>query len=281
MGTFFWKWWGIHGICFLFSGMVYFHKRLLLIFIMTHVFHLVTRSDTPLLVSCLLLMNAIHALGWLHGYFIGLEWILPLLAMILTVVCWFRDIHRESSYFGCHSTRVVRGLHVGFYFFIVSEIMLFGTFLGSYFYFSASPGVVLGENWPFTIDCGPSMLGLPILGTMLLITSSVLVTVASSSYWRWSSLWLWLFSAFLGMVFISLQAYEYVTVDVLFTDAVYGSLFFIITGLHGLHVFIGLVWLMWSWVSSVRGYSNSGWILSGVYWHFVDYVWLVVLVTLY
>lgn len=126
------------------------------------------------------------------------------------------------------------------------------------------------------------------IGTVLLLGSSVPMFRAEASIKADSvrGLQLGLLASFLmGSAFLGVQAYEYAAAEFGLTDNAYTSLFFIITGIHGLHVLIGLALNTW-----VQGRANAGHFTStrheavrnvALYWHFVDVIWIFILATVY
>lgn len=112
-------------------------------------FHLVDPSNWPILVSFSLLNLTIGAVAYMHGYPNG-GTILSL-GLFLTVsgmILWFRDVITESTYLGCHTLEVQKGLIIGFILFIVSEVFAFLSVFWAFFHSSLSPAIELGGNWP-------------------------------------------------------------------------------------------------------------------------------------
>jgi heme/copper-type cytochrome/quinol oxidase subunit 3 len=168
---------------------------------------------------------------------------------------------------------------------IATEAALFAVLLASYFYIRfREPGA-----WPPDGIADPSLL-VPVIMTVLLAASSIPAYLADRSVRRGDLERLELYLAatlVLGACFLALQAWEYFDKAGLFrpqTDT-YGSLFYTITGLHGLHVIVGLVLLSWVLVWSFAGrYGRDrhlGVEVSSLYWHFVHIAWLVVFLSLY
>jgi heme/copper-type cytochrome/quinol oxidase subunit 3 len=169
---------------------------------------------------------------------------------------------------------------------ILTESALFATLIFSYFYLRFRSG----PAWPPSGIDAPS-LALPLIMSAILWSSSLPVHLAdrgirrgNTRALRWGLLAGWL----LGATFLVLQlAVEYPEVLREFTPRTnaYGSLFFTITGLHGLHVLVGLVFSIWIQVRAWKGAFDEERHVSvqnfAMYWHFVDTVWLFVLLTLY
>jgi heme/copper-type cytochrome/quinol oxidase subunit 3 len=169
---------------------------------------------------------------------------------------------------------------------IATESMLFGSLVASYFYlrFTESP------VWPPDGIAKPT-LELPLIMTAILWSSSIPVHLADAAIrkGKQTGLRLWLAAGFmLGAIFLALQlGLEYPEKLAEFTPRTnaYGSLFFALTGLHGSHVLVGLMFSLWVQVRAWRGAFDAERHVTvqnfTMYWHFVDAVWAVVLFTLY
>jgi cytochrome c oxidase subunit 3 len=183
-----------------------------------------------------------------------------------------------------HSSSRVPTILVGIYLFLASEAMLFGSFFAAY-YFARVAGDH-GDAWP------PEGMKLPVylalLNTIILVTSSFTVHWAMQSIKRdnraglISGLGL---TFLLGLTFIVIQGREYTRLGFAPKDNAFATTFFGLTGLHGLHVFVGLNLLLYAFIRSVRGHYSSkhhhGVEVPGIYWHFVDVMWIIVYVTVY
>ncbi len=174
---------------------------------------------------------------------------------------------------------------LGIYLFIASEIMLFGSFFTALFF----ARVIVGpETWP------PEGFHLPVylafVNTIILVTSSFTMHWALQSIKRnyRAGLIAGLSLTFLlGLTFLLIQAREYTRIGFGPGDNAFASTFFGLTGLHGAHVFVGLTLLMTALVRSIRGHfgpdahDHLGVEIPGIYWHFVDVMWIIVYVTVY
>jgi heme/copper-type cytochrome/quinol oxidase subunit 3 len=168
---------------------------------------------------------------------------------------------------------------------IATESMLFAALIASYFFLRFKWGV----EWP-PGDIPPPGVELPLVMSALLWSSSIPVHMADrgirrGDQWR---LRMGLAAGFvLGAAFLGLQGLEYAETLEAFTPTtdVYGSLFFTITGFHGLHVFVGLMFSLWTQVRAWRGAFDRDRHLTvqnfTMYWHFVDAVWVFILFTIY
>jgi cytochrome c oxidase subunit 3 len=164
---------------------------------------------------------------------------------------------------------------------IVTEGSLFGYLLFSYFYLSSQAE----QHWP--PEGLPSLL-LPGINTAILAASSVCVWASERCVARkkkWGSMMGMVLAIMLGALFVGIQLAEWSNKTFGMTSDLYGSLYFTITGFHMLHVVIGLVilllllvWISFSYFDEKRHAAIT---IGGIYWHFVDVVWLFVFTTLY
>jgi cytochrome c oxidase subunit III len=184
-----------------------------------------------------------------------------------------------------HASSRVDARLLGIYLFIASEVMLFGSFFTAYFFARV---IVPNETWP------PEPFELPVylalVNTVILMTSSVTMHWALQSIKRnyRAGLIAGLTLTFLlGLAFLLIQIREYTRIGFAPKDLAFGSTFFGLTGLHGAHVFVGLNLLAYALVRSVRGHygpaahDHLGVEIPGIYWHFVDVMWIVVYTTVY
>jgi cytochrome c oxidase subunit 3 len=171
---------------------------------------------------------------------------------------------------------------LGILLFIASEIMLFGSFFTAYFFVR----VVNGEPWPLP----PFELPVFVAGvnTAILLTSSFTVHWALQSIKRGNRSGLQAgltLTFFMGLAFLLTQILEYHRVGFSPHDGSFGTIFFCLTGLHGAHVFVGLCLLLMATIRAFRGHfspeAHWGVELPGIYWHFVDAMWIVVYTTVY
>ncbi|MEO8290202.1 MAG: cytochrome c oxidase subunit 3 [Gaiellaceae bacterium] len=194
------------------------------------------------------------------------------------------EAHADHPPVANRSSRVDSRL-LGIYFFIASEVMLFGSFFSAYFFARVTAGT--GE-WP------PKPFELPVylalLNTIILVTSSFTMHWALQSIKRNNRQGLIAGLALtfgLGLTFLLIQAREYTRLGFSTHDLAFGSTFYGLTGLHGVHVFIGLTLLLTALVRSARGHygpaahDHLGVEIPGIYWHFVDVMWIVVYTTVY
>ena len=174
---------------------------------------------------------------------------------------------------------------LGILLFIVSEVMLFGAFFASYFFLR----VVANDGpWP------PEGFELPV--AVAFTNTCILVSSSFTMHWALESirsgnhrgLKMGLVSTFLlGATFLFIQINEYIHIGFSARDDAFGSIFYGLTGLHGAHVFVGLLLLTFANVRAWRGHfgpaakDHLGVEVPGIYWHFVDVMWIIVFVTIY
>nr|UJG45246.1 cytochrome c oxidase subunit III [Lepidostoma hirtum] len=252
-----------------------------------HPFHLVNYSPWPLTgaLSTLTLMAGL--IYWFYNFNLILC-SLGLIITLLTMYQWWRDISREGTYQGYHTYKVTLGLRWGMILFIVSEIFFFIAFFWAFFHNNLTPSILIGSNWPPTAIHPFNPFQIPLLNTIILLTSGITVTWAHMSIlennFSQTTFSLTL-TVMLGIYFTMLQAYEYMEASFTIADSIYGTSFFLATGFHGFHVIVGTTFLL---VCLLRHLKNSfssehhfGLEAAAWYWHFVDVVWLFLYTVMY
>ena len=171
---------------------------------------------------------------------------------------------------------------LGMLLFIISEIMVFGGFFTAYFFIR----VAQGNPWPAPGTTLP--VGVAGFNTAILVSSSFTIHWAETSIKRGNRFGLkagMLLTFLLGCSFLFIQINEYANIGFAPQDAAQQTIFFSLTGLHGAHVFIGLLLLLFVTIRAFRGHyspeEHRGVEVPGIYWHFVDVMWLVVYTTVY
>nr|UKE80169.1 cytochrome c oxidase subunit III [Pyrota palpalis] len=252
-----------------------------------HPFHLVDVSPWPLLgsLSAMIVMTGI--IKWFHLYNSNLL-LIGFLSMLLIMYQWWRDISREGTFQGLHTMNVTVGLRWGMILFITSEVFFFISFFWGFFHNSLAPTFELGMMWPPKGIQAFNPIQIPLLNTLILLTSGLTVTWAHHSLMENNhnqALQGLVMTVILGLYFSALQGYEYLESPFTISDAAYGSSFFMATGFHGIHVIIGTTFLM---VCLIRHYLNHfsqihhfGFEAAAWYWHFVDVVWLFLYISVY
>jgi len=219
------------------------------------------------------------------GYYIL---IIGLLILILTSVFWFLDISREAVVNGYHTKIVRQGLKLGFLFFITSEIMLFFGFFWAFFHSALSPSIEVGTIWPPVGLRVIPVFEFPLFNTFVLIISGFSVTWVHRAISLGSfkdSIDGFMITILLGLFFIFLQGLEYYESTFNLQDGVYPSAFFMLTGLHGCHVIVGVCFLFVCFISLLSNHYLTNHYLRLVfaiwYWHFVDIVWIILFLSVY
>lgn len=254
-----------------------------------HPFHLVSPSPWPLDTSSCLLVLTSNVVLTLHGFFYSSY--LLLLAFISLIGCmslWFRDIISEGTYTGNHTLAVQKGLNMGVGLFIVSEALFFLSIFWAYFHSALSPTIELGAHWPPMGIEAVNPFELPLINTVILLSSGFTVTYAHHSVIqgnRMGSLNGLVYTCILAIIFTAFQAVEYNVSFFNISDSTFGSCFYFGTGFHGLHVIIGTAFLavgLWRMLAYHLTENHHLGLESGIlYWHFVDVVWIFLFISIY
>ena len=176
----------------------------------------------------------------------------------------------------------VEAQFLGMLLFIISEIMLFGAFFTAYFFIR----VVNDAPWP--ADGTHLPVAVAGVNTAILISSSFTMHWALESAKNENRAGLragLLTTLLLGFTFLCIQINEYVHIGFAPSDHAQGSIFYGLTGLHGAHVFVGLTLLLFATIRAFRGHftpnEHRGVEVPGIYWHFVDVMWILVYTSIY
>lgn len=252
-----------------------------------HPFHLVDVRPWPLTGALGTIILVSGVIKWFH-LFNSYLFLLGVLITIITIYQWWRDITREGTFQGKHSLSVSVGLRWGIILFITSEIFFFISFFWAFFHRRLAPSIEIGLIWPPKGIQPFNPFQIPLLNTIILISSGITVTWAHHALLNNNSTKTsqgLVLTVILGLYFTSLQALEYWEAPFSIADAVYGSSFFIATGFHGIHVIIGSSFLL---IILIRHLNNHfsishhfGFEAAAWYWHFVDVVWLFLYVSIY
>jgi len=282
-----------------------------------HDYHIVDPSPWPLVGSLSVFVLALGAIAWMrtgNGGLFGVEgpWIffIGLLGVFATMIGWWRDVVHESVVQG-HHTRVVQlHLRYGMILFIASEVMFFVAWFWAYFDAALFPAAetiagdqmigltarqeATGGQWP-PVATGDGRFvstfdpwGLPLVNTLVLLLSGTTVTWAHHALLqndRRGLIWGLVLTIILGLSFTALQAYEYMHAAFEFSGHIYGSVFFMATGFHGVHVIVGTLFLAVCLLRALMGQFTAekhfGFEAAAWYWHFVDVVWLFLFASIY
>ena len=250
-------------------------------------FHLVELRPWPILSSIGRLNIVLTGILLMNRNLMKLPF-LSFVALTLIALAWWRDIHREASLQGLHPQKVIAGLKTGILLFIVSEVFFFISFFWAFLHRRLSPVIELGQNWPPSQIQSFNPIGIPLLNTILLLSSGVSITWSHHEMIKGNfkkantSL---LLTIALGLTFSFFQAFEYVSSPFSISDSAYGSTFFMATGFHGIHVIIGSTFLLISKkrleTIATRKIHITGFECAAWYWHFVDVVWLFLYTLVY
>lgn len=252
-----------------------------------HPFHLVDIRPWPILGSLRALILITGIIKWFHFFNTNLFFI-SLISIILIIYQWWRDISREATFQGNHTLSVSLGIRWGIILFITSEVLFFARFFWRFFHNRLAPAIEIGIIWPPKGIEVFNPIQIPLLNTLILLTSGLTVTWAhhrliENNYKQRNQALI--FTVILGLYFSILQGYEYLESPFSIADASYGSSFFIATGFHGIHVIIGTTFLLTCLLRLNKNHFSQihhfGFEAAAWYWHFVDVVWLFLYISVY
>nr|AFI23440.1 cytochrome c oxidase subunit III [Ceratocombus japonicus] len=252
-----------------------------------HPFHLVDMSPWPIISAVGAMTLTSGMIMWFHMWNPNLM-ILGISITIMSMIQWWRDVIRESTYMGYHTIKVYNGMKWGMILFIISEILFFMSFFWGFFHSSLSPTIELGSNWPPMGILTFNPMQIPLLNTIILLSSGISVTWAHHSIMennQSSTSQALIITIMLGFYFTAMQALEYMESSFSISDSVYGSSFFMATGFHGIHVMIGTTFLFIILTRHIMNQFSKthhfGFEAASWYWHFVDVVWLFLYISMY
>lgn len=254
-----------------------------------HPYHLVSPSPWPFNTSVSLLNTTISAALSFHVFYHKMITLfLALITVIYSMSLWFRDVISEGTYLGNHTLAVQRGLNMGVGLFIISEALFFLAIFWAFFHSALSPTIELGAQWPPMGIESINPFELPLLNTVILLSSGVTVTYSHHSLIqnnRGAALNGLVLTVILAFIFTALQGVEYTVASFTISDGTYTSCFYFGTGFHGLHVIIGTAFLsvgLWRLLAYHSTENHHlGYESAILYWHFVDVVWLFLYVSVY
>jgi cytochrome c oxidase subunit 3 len=171
---------------------------------------------------------------------------LALIALILSMSLWFRDVISEGTYLGNHTLAVQKGISMGVALFIISEALFFLAIFWAFFHSALAPTIELGAKWPPVGISSINPFELPLLNTVILLSSGVTITYSHHSLIqgnRSGALYGAVYTIILAVIFTSLQGIEYAVSSFTISDGTYSSCFYFGTGFHGIHVMIGTAFL--------------------------------------
>ena len=274
-------------------------------------------SRFPVLVAAGLLLLFFGAGQWINGHGWGAYMSLAgILIWAFVIQQWFRLAISESEG-GLYSDRIDVSFRWSMSWFIFSEVMFFGAFFSALYWtrLHALPNLGNLENavlWPDFKAVWPSSgvgftgspagivepfqtMGpwpIPTINTLLLLSSGVTLTIAHHALIAGKRAqcigFMWL-TVLLGITFLGFQAFEYhhayTELNLKLSSGAYGSTFFMLTGFHGFHVFVGMLMLLFITIRLMKGHftpdRHFGFVGAAWYWHFVDVVWLGLYIVVY
>ena len=274
-------------------------------------------SAYPVMAAIGLFFVILGAGQWINGHEWG-AWSLAagMIWWLGTLFVWFREAIGESES-GQYSQRIDLSFRWSMSWFIFSEVMFFGAFFTALWWARTHSLPILGslDNallWPDFKAVWPSVAAgvtgspadivepfqtvgpfwLPTINTALLLSSGVTLTIAHhalrANHRAQCLRFMWA-TVLLGVLFLFVQGYEYhhlyTELNLKLTSGAYGSTFYMLTGFHGLHVFIGMLMLFFITLRIQKGHftpeRHFGFEGAAWYWHFVDVVWLGLYVLVY
>ena len=272
-----------------------------------HDYHLVNPSPWPFTGAVGALTMAIGGVAWmqmmkggalhLFGLNMANPWLffMGLAIVLYTMFAWWSDTIKEAHQ-GDHTQVVSIHLRYGMIMFIASEVMFFVAWFWAFFDASLFSGEAIqasrvaytGGVWPPKGIEVLDPLHLPLYNTVILLLSGTTVTWAHHALIHGDRKGLvngLILTVGLGIIFTSVQAYEYAHAPFTFKDSLYGATFFMATGFHGFHVLIGTIFLTVCLLRAMKGHftpkQHFGFEAAAWYWHFVDVVWLFLFACVY
>lgn len=255
--------------------------------IKTHHFFIVELRSFPILIS----INSFNLLSSLLNFFKETSYLNFTFSLINCSFCmffWWICYTKEASIEGKSSIYLDEGLKISIILFISSEIFFFFSFFWSYFHYFLAPIFEVGIIWPLEGLKIFEYNEVPLLNTLILLRSGMILTCSHYfliTNFKWACSFSLILTSFLGLIFSLLQSAEYSSSFFRINDGSFGTVFFLLTGFHGLHVIIGTMFLLTTWfkinLSQLNYIEDIIFELSSWYWHFVDVVWLFLFFFLY
>lgn len=252
-------------------------------------FFLLTPSPWPLFSSFAVLLMLTGFAAFVNYYVSGLFcFLLGVFFVILAFIFWCRDLIREMTFLGRTSMLIEANLKWAFWFFILSEALLFFSFFWAFFHSSLEPVIQLGAMWPPLESIEMNSLQIPVNNTLFLLASGVALTWAQYGVigGQFKEVIFGFIVLFVYAIYFMLsQWHEYVVAFHQVNDSVFGSSMYILTMFHGGHVLIGSIFLFVCFVRFLLGHFQPvnylALTLAAWYWHFVDVIWVVVFLWIY
>ncbi|MDH6266605.1 cytochrome c oxidase subunit 3 [Rhizobium sp. SG_E_25_P2] len=274
-----------------------------------HDYHIIDPSPWPILSSFaafVMMFGAVCLFRWVHDAPFNLfgfdfaraaywPFAIGLILTLYSMFAWWADTVKEAHQ-GHHTRVVAIHLRYGMIMFIASEVMFFVAWFWAYFDASLFPAEAIqasrveftGGQWP---PKGMEVLDpwhLPLYNTVILLLSGTTVTWAHHALLhndRKGVIQGLVLTVLLGVLFSFVQVYEYMHAPFAFSESIYGATFFMATGFHGFHVFVGTIFLLVCLFRAAAGHFTAqqhfGFEAAAWYWHFVDVVWLFLFFSIY
>jgi cytochrome c oxidase subunit 3 len=276
-----------------------------------HDYHILPPSPWPFIGSASATMMALGLIAWIKGGVFGIEkgqwWLfaLGISGVLYTFFGWWSDVIKEANA-GDHTPVVSIGLRYGMVLFIASEVMFFVAWFWIFFemalfhHHRTLSGIeevrTAWASWPPAGVEAVSPWHLPLVNTLTLLLSGTTITWSHHALQqgdRNGAKWGLILTILLGALFTTIQIYEYSHINhehLFYSEAaansgLYGSTFFLATGFHGFHVFVGTLFLIVCLIRLMNGAftpkQHFGFEAAAWYWHFVDVVWLFLFAFVY
>ncbi len=252
-----------------------------------HPFFVVEESFWPLLLSLRRFNILFSFVGLIRKKCRREVFFLNLVLGIFTLFLWGKDVDLEGK-IGAHTKEIETSLKWSIGWFISREVLFFFRFFWGFFYFRIRSSIEIGEEWPPLMVHPLDAFSIPLLNTIILLRRGISLTWGHHSLilgnWK-ERVQGFIITISLGIYFTLLQGGEYLERTFSFNDSLWGRIFYLATGFHGLHVIIGTSLLLMCF----RGFFFQRHIRNhhiGVearrwYWHFVDVVWLFLFISIY
>lgn len=259
-------------------------------------FHIVQYRPWPLILSFNVGSILTRMVFWFYTINLA-NLLIRTTTSILILSVWWGDVNNEALY-GDHTYYNQEGVEWGMIIFITSEIIFFFGFFWTYYHRSLSPNVEIGVEWPPLGVEAIDPFNIPLLNTIILLGSGASITLShmymiervkfkigvenKAHYYivKYMNV-----TISLGLLFTFIQGMEYIDSSYSLSDGIFGSIFFVATGFHGLHVIVGSTFLVVTLARikniNISSYHHLGFEIRAWYWHFVDVVWIFLYIRVY
>ncbi|YP_003795547.1 cytochrome c oxidase subunit III (mitochondrion) [Panonychus citri] len=246
-------------------------------------------SPSPIMYTIMLFFF----LNCLNNFFWKIQNYLMVLILIFSFFFFlfyknFSMMSNENNLMGFFTWKKKKIISNGFIMFIISEMMVFISLFWSYIHNAFSPNIFMGNFWPPKGIIPSNPTSMIIFGTSILLSSSFIIMISHNymieKNYKFKTLLNFLFCLIMGLMFIDMQILEmsnfYMKLNFNFNDSIFSSSFILTTSLHASHVILGLMALFHSFIlllnNNMNIYNYLSFEFSIWYWHFVDYIWIVV-----